>query len=117
METPFIAVDDEALCSSLVDLICSVGYRATPFYSAEVLLRSTDRFDCIIADIHMPGMGGLNLLRVARGQGITPPVVLISAMSDRNLDAEAGSRGALCLLRKPFETSFLLDHIERSVRE
>jgi FixJ family two-component response regulator len=117
---PFIAVvdDDEALCSSLVDLMCSMGYRAEPFTSAEALLISPNRFGlhCIIADVHMPGVGGLQLLSELRGQGITTPVVLITALTDRHLDQEAASRGALCLLRKPFEINSLLDHIERSLR-
>jgi len=117
---PFIAVvdDDEALCSSLVDLMRSMGYRAEPFTSAEALLISPNRFGlhCIIADVHMPGVGGLQLLSELRGQGITTPVVLITALTDRHLDQEAASRGALCLLRKPFEINSLLDHIERSLR-
>jgi FixJ family two-component response regulator len=117
---PFIAVvdDDEALCSSLVDLMRSMGYRAEPFASAEALLISPNRFGlhCIIADVHMPGIGGLQLLSELRGQGITTPVVLITALTDRHLDQEAAARGALCLLRKPFEISSLLDHIERSLR-
>ena len=116
---PFIAVvdDDEALCSSLVDLMRSIGYRAEPFGSAEALLMSPHRsgLHCIIADVHMPGMGGLNLLSELRGQGDTTPVVLITALTDRQLDQEAAARGALCLLRKPFEISSLLDHIERSL--
>ncbi|SDS53671.1 response regulator transcription factor [Bradyrhizobium canariense] len=118
---PFIAVvdDDEALCSSLVDLMRSIGYRAEPFASAEAFLVSPNRFGlhCIIADIHMPGMGGLNLLRALHEQGIVTPVVLITALTDKHLDEEAASRGALCLLRKPFEISSLLDHIDRSLRQ
>jgi FixJ family two-component response regulator len=118
---PFIAVvdDDEALCSSLVDLMRSIGYRAQPFASAEAFLMSPNRFGlhCIIADVHMPGMGGLNLLHELREQGIVTPVVLITALTDKHLDEEAASRGALCLLRKPFEISSLLDHIERSLRK
>jgi FixJ family two-component response regulator len=117
---PFIAVidDDEALCSSLVDLMRSIGYRAEPFASAEAFLVFPNRFGlhCIIADVHMPGMGGLNLLDALREQGIATPVVLITALTDQHLDEEATSRGALCLLRKPFEMSSLLDHIDRSLR-
>jgi FixJ family two-component response regulator len=118
---PFIAVvdDDEALCSSLVDLMRSIGYRAEPFVSAEAFLMSPNRFGlhCIIADVHMPGMGGLNLLHALREQGIATPVVLITALTDQHLDEEAASRGALCLLRKPFEMSSLLNHIDRGLRK
>jgi FixJ family two-component response regulator len=118
---PFIAVvdDDEALCSSLVDLMRSIGHRAEPFASAEALLMSPSRFGlhCIIADINMPGMGGLNLLQALREQGIATPVVLITALTDKHLDQEAAARGALCLLRKPFEMSCLVDHIDRSLRK
>ena len=121
MAIPFIAVvdDDEALCWSLVDLMRSIGYRAEPFGSAEAFLVSPSRFGlhCIIADIHMPGMGGLDLLSELRRQGDTTPMVLITALTDRQLDQEATARGALCLLRKPFEINSLLDHIERSLRK
>ncbi len=121
MTIPFIAVvdDDEALCSSLVDLMRSIGYRAEPFVSAEAFLMSPNRsgLHCIIADVHMPGMGGLNLLHALREQGIATPVVLITALTDQYLDEEAASRGALCLLRKPFEMSSLLGHIDRSLRK
>ncbi len=119
MAIPFFAVidDDEALRESLVDLIRSVGYRAEPFSSAENLLMFEDRFslDCIIADVHMPGMGGLDLLRVLHEQCMMTPVILITALPDKHLDEEAASRGAVCLLRKPFKTSSLLDWIERSL--
>ena len=117
--TPFLAVidDDEALCESLVDLMHSVGYRAEPFLSAEAFLEFADRFnlDCIIADVHMPGTSGIDLLRVLREQNIGTPVILITALTDKHLDEEAASRGALCLLRKPFKTSSLLESIERSL--
>jgi FixJ family two-component response regulator len=116
---PLVAIidDDEALCSSLVDLMRSVGYRAVPFASAETFLTSFTLIglDCVIADVHMPGMGGLNLVRKLHEQGVVTPVILITALPDKHLDDEAISVGARCLLRKPFETNALLDWVERSL--
>jgi len=121
VSVPFVGVvdDDEGLCLSLVDLMRSIGYRAEPFDRAETLLSYADRFsfDCIIADVHMPGMGGLNLVREIRAQNMAAPVILITALPHDQLDEEALSIGAFCLLRKPFETGVLLEHIERSLRE
>jgi FixJ family two-component response regulator len=109
--------DDETLCSSLVDLMRSVGYLAEPFASAEAFLGSCDlsNLDCIIADVHMPGMSGLNLLRKLHEQGIMTPVILITALPDKQLDDDAIAAGALCLLRKPLEINSLLDCVERSL--
>ena len=118
MTTPLVAIidDDEALCSSLVDLMRSVGYRAVPFASAETFPTSTlIGLDCVIADVHMPGMGGLNLVRKLHEHGATTPVILITALPDKQLDDEAVLAGARCLLRKPFETNALLDCVERSL--
>ena len=119
MTIPLVAVvdDDEVLCSSLADLMGSVGYRAEPFASAEKFLMSANRsgFSCIIADVHMPGMGGLNLVRTLHAQDIMTPVILITALPDRYLDEEAASLGVLCLLRKPFEENSLLNWVERSL--
>src|SRR5258708_23348105 len=117
--SPLVAIidDDEALCSSLVDLMRSVGYHAEPYSSAETFLTSSNLFslDCIPSDVHMPGMSGLDLLRKLHHQGITTPVILITALPDKHLDDEAVSLGAECLLRKPFETNSLLDSVERSL--
>jgi FixJ family two-component response regulator len=116
---PLVGVvdDDAALCLSLVDLMRSVGYCAESFTSAEALLTFDNllRVDCIIADVYMPGMGGIDLVRELLERGVTTPVILITALPHRQLDEEASSAGALCLLRKPFETRSLLDWVERSL--
>jgi len=109
--------DDEALCSALVGLVRSVGCQAEPFFSAEALLMSGDLllFDCVIADVRLPGISGLNLVVRLRDKGCRTPVILMTAMTETRLNDEANSVGAECLLRKPFETQALLDWIERSV--
>lgn len=103
--------DDDALCSSLVDLLRSAGYLAEPFASAEMFLASRHSFNlgCIIADVHMPGMGGLDLLRRLRDQNIAIPVVLVTALADEQLDDAAIAAGAFFFLRKPFRGSSMLD--------
>jgi FixJ family two-component response regulator len=119
VKCPHVAIidDDEALCSSLVDLMRSVGYRAEPFFSAETFLTSLDLslYDCVIADVRMPGMSGLDLVRVLRERGEGMPVILITALPDRELEDEAISVGAQCFLRKPLDTQAMLDHVARSL--
>jgi FixJ family two-component response regulator len=121
VKVPYVAVvdDDEALCSSLVDLMHSITYRAEPFSSAGALLLSDDllSFDCIIADVHMAEMGGLELVHELHQHGIMTPVVLITALPGKHLDEEAISAGAVSLLRKPFSLNSLLDCVERSLHK
>ena len=119
MTGPLVAIvdDDDVLCSSLVDLMRSIGYRAEAYHSAETFLTSVNLLNvhCIVADVYMPGMSGLDLVRKLHDQDIMTPVILITAQPDRHLNDEAISVGAQCLLRKPFETDSLLDCIERSL--
>ncbi len=119
MSDPLIAVidDDEVLCLSLVDLMHSIGCRAEPFTSAESFLASSSLLliDCVIADVRMPGMSGLDLVQRLRHGSDMTPVILITALTDRRLDDEANSVGAQFLLRKPFEAQALLDCVEKSL--
>jgi FixJ family two-component response regulator len=121
VRSPLVAIidDDEALRSSLVDLMHSTGYRVEPFASAETFLASPNLldFEGVIADVHLPGMSGLNLVRKLREQGDMTPVILITALTHRRLDDEATLAGAQCLLRKPFEARALLDCVERSLHD
>ena len=79
MTSPLVSVidDDESLCSSLADLLRSVGYRVEQYGSAEAFLTSSNlhSLSCILADIHMPGMSGLDLLRELRDQPVAVAAV------------------------------------------
>jgi FixJ family two-component response regulator len=109
---PLIAIvdDDDLLRASLVDLMRSLGYRAESYGSGEAFLAASDprRFDHVIADVQMPGMGGLDLVRKLQELGDMPPVILITGLRDRRLDDQAAAAGARCLLRKPFDSTALL---------
>jgi FixJ family two-component response regulator len=79
----------------------SVGFRVEAFTAAETFLVSVNLFslNCIIADVHMPGTGGLALLRKLRKQDIMTPTILTTALPEKKLDEEAALVGALCLIR------------------
>ena len=108
--------DDESFRIALVESLSSLGYGSSGYASAEDYLRATgDRlFNCIVTDIHMPGMSGLDLMKCLAARGSTTPVVLITARSDSNLEAKAAAAGAACVLRKPFEINDLIKCIEEA---
>jgi FixJ family two-component response regulator len=110
--------DDESFRIALVEALSSLGYGADGYASAEDYIGSVGgkSFGCVVTDIHMPGMSGLELLRRLAAQGSTTPVVLITARSDTNLTAKAAATGAACLLRKPFEIHDLVECIEEAVK-
>ena len=111
--------DDESFRVALVESLSSLGYGASGYASAENYVRAIgDRsFNCIVSDIHMPGMSGLDLMKRLTAQGSTIPVVLITARSDANLEAKAAAAGAACLLRKPFEIDELIECVEGAVKD
>jgi FixJ family two-component response regulator len=110
--------DDESFRLALVDSLGSLGYDARGFASAEefIALEADASYNCVITDIHMPGMSGLQLVRLltARRRGI--PVVMVTAHSDAGIDAQAAASGAVCLLRKPFPTDALIDCLEKVLK-
>jgi FixJ family two-component response regulator len=110
--------DDESFRIALVESLCSLGYGSSGYASAEDYLCATgDRsFNCVVSDIHMPGMSGLDLMKHPAVRASTTPVILITARSDPNLEAKAVAAGAVCLLRKPFEIDDLIECIEGAVK-
>ena len=110
--------DDESFRVALVESLSSFGYGADGYASAEDYIGSigAKSFSCVVTDIHMPGMSGLDLMKHLTARGSTTPVVLITARSDSNLEARAVAAGAACLLRKPFEINELITCIEGAVK-
>ena len=111
--------DDESFRIALVESLSSLGYRSDGYASGEDYVRAVGdkSFSCVVTDIHMPGMSGLDLMHRLATQGSTTPIILITARSDTNLEAKAATAGAACLLRKPFEINDLIGCIEGAVRD
>ncbi|SFI13834.1 response regulator transcription factor [Albimonas pacifica] len=116
---PLIAlVDDDApFLRAMESLMRALGWRAEGFSSAEGFLGSTARTEaaCIVSDVQMPGMGGMELMRRLAAEGGGAPVILVTARTEARLDEEARAGGALCLLRKPVEPQALIDCVSRAL--
>jgi FixJ family two-component response regulator len=117
MTTPslqFVAlVDDDAnLCTAFADLLRSAGLAAEMFPSAEEFLQRARReaIRCLVLDLGLPGMGGLELLRHLRASGWSTPIVCITAQPDPDgqLAKQILEAGAQTILYKPFDAEELL---------
>ena len=99
---------------ALVDSLVSLGYEALGFASAEdfIAWEADASCNCVITDIHMTGMSGLDLARLLSGRRQGVPVVLVTARSDLDIDDHAAAIGAICLLRKPFRTEELIHCVD-----
>ena len=117
---PLIAVidDDESFRIALVEALCSLGYGARSFASAEEFVAAGDagRSDCIITDIHMPGMSGIDLKRLLIVRDCRVPVIMITAHTEPALEALAVASGAVCVLKKPFETATLIGCLQTALK-
>jgi FixJ family two-component response regulator len=105
-----IVDDDESVREALTGLVRSLGYSATAFPSADSVLRSRRLrgIACLIADVQMPGMTGLELHRRLVASGKPIPTILITAYPDERVRAQALNAGVCCYLTKPFDESELL---------
>jgi FixJ family two-component response regulator len=112
---PLISVvdDDDSVREALESLLRSAGFKAEVFASAEQFLNS-DRareVDCLIVDVRMPGMNGLELQRRLAAGGSRVPIVFITAHGDELARAHALRAGAVAFLRKPFSEQALLNAV------
>jgi FixJ family two-component response regulator len=112
-----IVDDDESLCAALAGLLRSLGYAASGHRSAESFLASNDvgHVDCIVSDIHMPAMSGLDLKKRLDAIGDDTPVIMITGRTSASLDAQISALGAYGPLTKPFAADTLLDCIQTAL--
>ena len=102
--------DDASVRVATNNLLRSHGYRVHTFASAEEFLRSAHLNDtsCVIADVQMPVMNGVELLTLMRTQGYGVPFIFITAFPDESVRARALKAGAICFLAKPFAAPTLI---------
>jgi FixJ family two-component response regulator len=110
--------DDESVRESLPDLLKEFGFEPRAFASAEEFLLSDDvnRTVCLILDIAMPNMSGLDLQRALQARGHKIPVIFITAQTDSAVRTRAIQQGAVSVLQKPFNDTDLLTAIEAALR-
>jgi FixJ family two-component response regulator len=119
-ESALVAIvdDDELFRRSVERLVRSAGFRVEAFGSAEEFLEcgASSGTACLVLDLTLPGMNGLELQQRLIKAGRRMPVVFVSAHGDSVLRAHALRAGAIAFLKKPFDDSTLLDALERAVR-
>src|SRR6202167_5656444 len=113
---PLVAIiDDDASVRATTDsLVRSLGYIVGTFASAEEFLRSDhlDDLSCVIADVQMPGMSGVELQSRLLTQGNHVPFIFVTAFPDERVRAQALRAGAICYLTKPFDGDSLIRGLE-----
>ncbi len=114
-----IVDDNESICRTTTRLIESFGLRAAAFKSAEIFLRSGQLRDtsCLILDVQMPRMNGLQLQSHLAAEGCGIPIIFITAYDDKESRRRAMQAGAVAFLGKPFSDEQLLQTIRSTLRQ
>ena len=117
--TVFIVDDDREVRDAIKLLMDSVGLAAETFESAQDFL---DRFDpqrcgCLLLDIRMKGMSGLDLQDRLAGEPIHPPIIVITGHGDVPMAVRAVKAGAVDFIEKPFNDQLLLDAVHRAIEQ
>ena len=116
----FVAIidDDDLMRSALEGLLKEAGFTARTFASAEEFLNAGQHRDtaCLIADIRMPGMSGLDLQARLNVEGIRIPTIFITAHGDARMRMQALRAGAVEFLTKPFDDEVLVDSVRAALK-
>jgi two-component system response regulator FixJ len=116
--TVFVVDDDEAVRGGLQQLLQTIGLNVRTYASADEFLASyrPGQPGCLVLDIRMPGMGGLDLQGQLAKQGIQLPIIFLTGHGDVPAAVRALKAGAMDFLEKPFNSQVLLDLIQQAIR-
>jgi len=118
-ECPLIVIvdDDESIRDALTSLLRSVGWRAEGFASAEAFLQSgqVHTTACLLLDMRLPGVSGLELQRQLRSSQARVPIIFITAHGNEAMRAQALQAGAVAFYAKPFSGTVLLEAIHAAL--
>lgn len=117
--TVYVIDDDAAMRESLEFLLDSAGFTVTPFSDASVFLEQMPglSFGCVVSDIRMPGINGIDLLRSLKMKRSELPIIIMTGHGDIPLAVEAIKLGALDFLEKPFEDERLIGAIRTAFKQ
>jgi FixJ family two-component response regulator len=112
-----IVDDDEAIRDALTSLLRSVGWRTEGFTSAEAFLQSGQMHTtaCLLLDMQLPGISGLELQRQLRSSQARMPIIFITAHGNEAMRAQALQAGAVAFFAKPFSDTALLEAIHTAL--
>jgi two-component system, LuxR family, response regulator FixJ len=117
---PLIAIvdDDEAVLDSLEVVLEGEGFRIAAFFSARAFLDAfhSETYGCVVTDLRMPEMDGLDLLRALGTAGPMPPVIMITGHGDVPLAVRAMKQGAIDFIEKPFPPEVLIESIRTALK-
>ena len=113
----YVVDDDQGMLDSTVWLLESVGLKALPFTSGRAFLEACDRQRnaCVLLDVRMPGMGGLNVQEELRRRGIDLPLIFVSGHADVPIVVRAFKAGACDFIEKPYNDQLLLDSVQAAL--
>ncbi|MDG2523588.1 response regulator [Caulobacter segnis] len=109
--------DDESVRISTEGLLRSLGYAVRGFASAEAFLESDVAAGCacVVSDVQMPGMSGVDLKTALSARGLATPVILMTAFPNDATRQKAAAAGVACFLPKPYQAQALIDCIETAL--
>jgi len=112
-ERVLVVEDDDSMRVAIERLLGAAGFACVAYASAEAMLAGGPDRDaaCVVSDLKLPGMSGLDLLAEIRALGVKAPLILITAHDTPGLREEAARRGAASYLAKPFRGTALLEAV------